>query len=139
MRYLIILLFIVSCAHHHNHHEHDHNTHGMDLNIDWNKEQDALSADYKNTQVLFQWALANIEDQIGRIKKYESKYQELQQSSKKVDGLHEKKVKLQISRLNLEMQKEHEHFQKDHKSMMQIVHKLKKLKEELQSHEGHNH
>ena len=138
---LTLIALITSCSHiEHDHSEHDHSKNHRE-HIVWEKEDKVLSDDYKKALSVFSWFKEHIKEHELKVSKHlESiaQHEEIM-NTKNLSKLERSKNELLRSRQHEEMGEDHRHFMKDHAEFMGLIIQLENLKEELESHEGHNH
>ena len=135
----VFIVFVTACSHT----GHDHSGH-IDEHLDWNKASKKISEDHKEVTGVFEWFKEHVKEHEKEMSSHKTAILEHEKKIKKLENsntasIEIKKLTLEFSRKHDEISDEHRHFLKDHNKFMKLVSQLRILKEELETHEGHNH
>jgi hypothetical protein len=108
------------------------------------KEHDLMRVEHKKAQESLKWlsGVINAHDkEIIEHEKIVARTEVLLTEIAKSNqtSMANKKKLLELQRLQDDMQKEHDHLAESHDEMMVIIGQIEDLREELNSHEGHQH
>ena len=141
MKYLLIALIFISCAHHG--HNHDHSHHKEDLTKTINVQKESLILDQANETLKSQtqWIEAQIKSHQKKLKQIKAQIIKVDNKlkSEKISAIERKKLILQRITLQDEQLTKHAHFKDDFQKIFLYIESISAIKREIESHEGHHH
>lgn len=122
----------------HKKHHHHHKSHSS-KNSSWFDQKQKIKNLEARSETAHSWFKGFLKQHQNKMNELETEISNLSKQKDGLSGMEIKKIELKINRAKTTMTEKQNHFADDFKKMDKLIGDLEKLKEEFDSHEGHEH